>query len=63
MALSIRNERAEKRVFEEIMAISLRCRNLPDIDTRSPDAILGYGGTDDDRSRTERSPAPKRKQP
>jgi len=77
MALSIRNERAEKLAREvalesgenltqaviraleerlerlrgrrtstdtatEIMEIARRCRSLPDIDPRSPEAILGY---------------------
>lgn len=77
MALSIRNERAEKLAREvaeasgenltqavihaleeklerlrgqrtvtdtarEIMKISMRCRALPDLDTRPPDSILGY---------------------
>ncbi len=63
MALGIRNERAETRTLEEIMAISLRCRNLPDIDTRSPDTILGYSGTGNDRRSIKRSPDPKRKEP
>jgi antitoxin VapB len=46
-ALEERLERLQGRrtapdLFEEIMAISKRCAALPDVDTRSPDEILGY---------------------
>lgn len=38
----LRGRRTPQNTVDEIMAISSRCRNLPDIDPRSPDAILGY---------------------
>jgi antitoxin VapB len=30
------------KTFEAIMEVSRRCSALPDLDTRSPDEILGY---------------------
>ena len=38
----LRSRRTTANVVEEIMAISQRCRSLPDIDQRSPEEILGY---------------------
>lgn len=31
-----------EELFEDIMDISERCAALPDLDTRSPDEIIGY---------------------
>ena len=31
-----------KNLEQEIMTISKRCRNIPDLDHRTPDEILGY---------------------
>jgi len=38
----LKGRRTGVNVEEEIMAISRRCAALPDIDTRAPEAILGY---------------------
>ena len=38
----INGKKTVDSVYERIMDISLRCRNLPDIDTRAADEILGY---------------------
>ena len=35
--------RAAPALAEEIMAVSRRCRALPDLDSRSADDILGFG--------------------
>jgi len=45
----LRGRRVATNVYQEIMAISRHCSSLPDLDTRSPDEILGYdekGATD-----------------
>lgn len=34
-----------RQLGEELLEIAERCAALPDIDTRSPDEILGYGET------------------
>jgi antitoxin VapB len=34
--------RAAPDLVERLLEISHRCRSLPDLDTRSPDEILGY---------------------
>ncbi len=39
----LRGKRTVSDTFEEIMAISRRCSELPDLDPRSPEKILGYG--------------------
>lgn len=39
--LEHRNQESERR-FAEIMAISEHCANLPVLDPRHPDEILGY---------------------
>ncbi len=38
----LRRFRTVNSRLDEIMAISRRCSALPDLDTRSPDEILGY---------------------
>lgn len=38
----LRRFRQVNSKLDEIMAISHRCSALPDLDTRSPDEILGY---------------------
>lgn len=38
----LRRFRRANSKLEEIMVISRRCSALPDLDTRSPDEILGY---------------------
>lgn len=38
----LRRFRKADSKLEEVMAISRRCSALPDLDTRSPDEILGY---------------------
>ena len=47
----LRGSRTAPDVAHEIMRVSERCRVLPDLDTRAPDEILGYGphGTFDAR--------------
>jgi antitoxin VapB len=40
LRVSGRRHRASR--LEEIMEISRRCAALPDLDTRSPDEIIGY---------------------
>jgi hypothetical protein len=49
MDISLKSDRAEKLarqdaadLAEAVMVISRRCSSLPDLDTRSADAILGY---------------------
>ena len=37
-----RGRRTALSVTERILRISARCRQLPDVDTRPPDQILGY---------------------
>jgi antitoxin VapB len=34
--------RSVRRLEEELRAISQRCSNLPDFDTRSPEEIIGF---------------------
>jgi antitoxin VapB len=48
-ALEERLERLEGRrmvpdLTSELMAISRRCSSLPDLDSRTPEEILGYDG-------------------
>ena len=38
----IRERRVATDLFDEIMAVSSRCRALPDQDVRSAEEILGY---------------------
>lgn len=38
----INGKKTVDTVYENIMDISLRCSNLPDIDNRAADEILGY---------------------
>lgn len=38
----LRGRRTATDTVEEIMKISRRCSDLPDLDTRSADEILGY---------------------
>ncbi len=38
----LQGRRQANSVEEEILRISERCRRLPDLDQRSPEAILGY---------------------
>jgi antitoxin VapB len=38
----LRGRRTPADLCQEILAISGRCRALPDVDLRSPDEILGY---------------------
>lgn len=38
----INGKKTVDTIYENIMDISLRCRNLPDIDTSAADEILGY---------------------
>jgi len=38
----IKGRRAATNLVDEIMAVSHRCRALPDLDTRPADEILGY---------------------
>jgi antitoxin VapB len=38
----IRGRRVATDLFDEIMAVSSRCRALPDQDVRSAEEILGY---------------------
>jgi antitoxin VapB len=41
--LRLNGQRTAGNLAEEILKIGARCAALPDIDTRSPDEILGYG--------------------
>ena len=41
----LRGRRTVKDLEEEIMTISKRCSSLPDLDSRTPDEILGYNQT------------------
>ena len=38
----VRRERAKRSLKDELLAIGDHCASLPDLDTRSADAILGY---------------------
>jgi antitoxin VapB len=38
----LKGRRSAPDLTEAVMAISRRCRSLPDLDTRSADEILGY---------------------
>jgi antitoxin VapB len=38
-------KRSASRIRDELLAIGRRCAALPDLDTRSPDDILGYDET------------------
>ena len=40
--LRVRARRAEPDLVERIMEIGRHCASLPDLDTRSPDEIIGY---------------------
>jgi len=40
----LKNRRSVPDLAEAVMAISRRCRSLPDLDTRDVDEILGYDG-------------------
>lgn len=40
--IRLRGRKTVKTLYEEIMDISRHCRSLPDLDTRTPDEILGY---------------------
>ncbi|HLC17353.1 MAG TPA: type II toxin-antitoxin system VapB family antitoxin [Thermodesulfovibrionia bacterium] len=39
---SLKNRTEVPDIFQEIMIISKRCSSLPDIDSCTPDEILGY---------------------
>lgn len=39
----LRGRRRVNSLLEDILEISVHCRNLPDIDMRTPEEILGYG--------------------
>ena len=41
----IRRRGPVKNLEQEIMTISIRCSNIPDLDPRTPDEILGYNQT------------------
>jgi antitoxin VapB len=41
----LRRKGAIKELEREIMTISKRCSNIPDLDPRTPDEILGYDQT------------------
>jgi len=38
----VRRGRAGRSLADEILEIGRRCASLPDLDTRSPEEILGY---------------------
>lgn len=38
----VRREQGVRSVAEDILAIGRRCAQLPDLDTRSADEVLGY---------------------
>jgi antitoxin VapB len=38
----LKGRRTAPSLAETLLAISQRCSSLPDLDTRSPDEILGY---------------------
>lgn len=38
----LRGRKSSNSLEQEILTISRRCRELPDLDNRSPDEILGY---------------------
>ena len=38
----VRSRRTGRSLSDELLAIGARCAALPDLDTRSPDEILGY---------------------
>ena len=40
--LQPKRKRKRKGTIEEARAIALRCASLPDLDTRSPDEMLGW---------------------
>jgi antitoxin VapB len=40
--LRVAGRRQRRSRVEELMEISRRCAALPDLDTRSPDEIIGY---------------------
>jgi antitoxin VapB len=39
----LRRGQPARRLAERLLEIARHCASLPDIDTRSPDEILGYG--------------------
>lgn len=41
----LRRRDTKKELEQEIMTISERCSNIPDLDPRTPDEILGYDQT------------------
>lgn len=41
----LRRKSTIKELEQEIMNISKRCSNIPDLDPRTPDEILGYDQT------------------
>lgn len=41
----VRGKRTVEDLTETILKISKRCQSLPDLDTRSPEEILGYNDT------------------
>jgi antitoxin VapB len=40
-----KGKRGAPRIRDELLTIGRRCAALPDLDTRSPDEILGYDET------------------
>ncbi len=38
----VERERRRKELYERLMEISKHCASLPDLDTRTPDEIIGY---------------------
>lgn len=38
----LRRERGKRRLADELNQIALHCAALPELDTRTPDEILGY---------------------
>jgi antitoxin VapB len=40
----LRRARGKRRLADELNEIALHCASLPELDTRTPDEILGYEG-------------------
>jgi antitoxin VapB len=38
----LRRERGKRRLADELNEIALHCASLPELDTRTPERILGY---------------------
>jgi antitoxin VapB len=38
----VRRDRGDRRLMDELMAISAHCAALPDLDARTADDIIGY---------------------